>query len=82
MTATIRMTVPRDEGVFIERPCVWCLDATDILADTPFRPDLGAVPLHMLCAAEITNLYANRGSFLPEQRARMERLMLMTGPQT
>ena len=30
-------------------PCVWCGQTTDVWAITPFRPDLGRLPLHLFC---------------------------------
>jgi hypothetical protein len=28
---------------------VWCGTPTDIRAETPFRPDIGELPLHLFC---------------------------------
>jgi hypothetical protein len=52
--------VPTINGMFRLRPrledfarCVWCDDWTDFRMETPGRPDLGTVPLHAFCAAEV-----------------------------
>lgn len=55
MTLNIRHRVlptPADAA-----PCVWCTKLTDIWADTPFRPDIGAVPLHLLCGVWMRDAY-------------------------
>lgn len=75
MSPTVSTWVPFDEGTMPEVPCVWCQSPTDIRAKTPFRPDLGAVPLHLFCAAEIIDLYNNRHRILPEHMPRMQRLL-------
>jgi hypothetical protein len=54
----IRHHVPRDwktaESV---GKCVWCGRPTSTLAETPFRPDLGAVPLMVTCGAHLRIVY-------------------------
>lgn len=37
--------------------CVWCGGDAWTMADTPFRPDLGAVPLHLFCGVDLRNAY-------------------------
>jgi hypothetical protein len=37
--------------------CVWCGTVCWTMAITPFRPDLGAVPLHLFCTAELRDAY-------------------------
>lgn len=37
--------------------CVWCGGDAWTMADTPFRPDLGAVPLHLFCGVALRNAY-------------------------
>lgn len=51
-TLSISSRVPAIEGG-TEWPCVWCLEPTDVTARTPFRPDLGSVPLHLTCGADL-----------------------------
>jgi hypothetical protein len=52
--------MPTINGTFRLRPrpedfarCVWCDDWTDFRMKTPGRPDLGEVPLHAFCAAQV-----------------------------
>jgi hypothetical protein len=56
--------VPEISGTFPLRPtaadyrsCVWCEVPTSTLMVTPGRVDLGAVPLHALCAGQIITAY-------------------------
>lgn len=37
--------------------CVWCAEQTFVWMQTPGRPDIGVVPLHAFCAAEIVSIY-------------------------
>lgn len=37
--------------------CVWCGRPTSTLAETPFRPDFGAVPLMVTCGAHMRIVY-------------------------
>lgn len=37
--------------------CIWCGSVAWTTAITPFRLDLGEVPLHMFCAVEIRQAY-------------------------
>jgi hypothetical protein len=52
----IRGTLTRD-GAGPMRPCLWCTEPTDTMAETPGRPDLGEVPLHVWCAGEVIVAY-------------------------
>ncbi|MCA1570836.1 MAG: hypothetical protein LC798_11065 [Chloroflexi bacterium] len=52
---TIRSVMPYRPGPTL--PCVWCGDPTDVKAETPFRPDLGSVPLHVLCGTQVLLAY-------------------------
>lgn len=38
--------------------CIWCGTVCWTLAATPFRPDLGEVPLHLFCSAALREAYA------------------------
>jgi hypothetical protein len=54
---TIRGTFrlrPRPEDF---APCVWCVLPTDVRMITPFRPEIGSVPLHAGCAGAIIVAY-------------------------
>lgn len=48
---TLHSRVPRDHRNAPTRLCVWCGKPTPVMALTPFRPDLGALPLHLFCGA-------------------------------
>lgn len=37
--------------------CAWCGGPTPMRADTPFRPDLGSVPMHLMCGQEMREAY-------------------------
>jgi hypothetical protein len=37
--------------------CVWCGQDSQIVALTPFRPDLGALPLHLTCGVMLRDAY-------------------------
>lgn len=51
---TITSWVPKEgDGLVPEWPCVWCGDLTNIKAETPFRRDLGFLPLHLTCGADL-----------------------------
>lgn len=50
-SGVIRTWVPVETGPLV--PCAWCGEPTDIRAETPFRPDLGALPLMLTCSAEL-----------------------------
>lgn len=54
-------------------PCVWCGEPTGNRAETPGRPDLGAVPLDVFCAGAIIVAYrkAREGRLLPAGVARL-----------
>lgn len=53
----IRHHVPQNHETSIKRPCVWCGQPTDILAETPFAPELGALPLMLTCGAHMRIVY-------------------------
>ena len=61
MSLDIRYRGRRNEdGSYARDPignCVWCGKPTPIVADTPFRPDLGALPLHLLCGVWMRDAY-------------------------
>lgn len=64
--------------------CVWCGGDAWTAADTPFRPDLGAVPLHLFCGVDLRNAYRawKAGEPLSEQMtAGMRRLSQLPAPQ-
>lgn len=54
---TIRHHVPKDHYAARWYACVWCGGLTDILAETPFRPDIGALPLMLTCGAHMRQVY-------------------------
>lgn len=57
---TITSRIPRqifDQAPVPMAPCIWCGEPTIVRAETPFRPDLGTVPLMLTCGAEIILLY-------------------------
>jgi hypothetical protein len=76
---TIRSHVPYPDVVAPVAACVLCGEPTDIRAETPFRPDLGRVPLHLFCSAELIELYNNRHRLLPEQMRRVSRVLTAGG---
>lgn len=61
MTDTIRHRGRRlENGGYDRTPigeCVWCGKLTNLMADTPFRPDLGALPLHLFCGVWMRDAY-------------------------
>lgn len=75
--ANIRSHVPFVVDPAAEAPCVWCLGPTDIRAETPFRPDLGRVPLHLFCGADVIdafNRFKASRTLSTEDQQRMMRL--------
>lgn len=56
----IRGTIPLDDRPEYQVPCVWCAFPTSTRAETPGRPDLGEVPLHVLCAGAVIVAYRRR----------------------
>lgn len=62
-------------------PCVWCTYPTTTMMATPGRPDVGALPLHAVCAALIIFAYREQtaGRLLePDDVAGMARLAAYT----
>lgn len=57
MPLEIRGTFPLRPQPSDYRRCVWCQTGTTTLMETPGRSDLGAVPLHAICAAEIIEAF-------------------------
>jgi hypothetical protein len=53
--------------------CVWCGRPTSTLAETPFRADLGAVPLMLTCGAHMRIVYRMIQNGHPEQLDAWER---------
>jgi hypothetical protein len=79
--------MPTIRGHFSLRPrpeewaaCVWCEAPTSFRMVTPFRPEIGSVPLHAGCAGAIIVAYEE---FLrtrrlgPDDVVRMDRLLAM-----
>lgn len=57
--------------------CVWCGGATPMRALTPFRPDLGSVPLHIICGSDMREAFEAWRDGVPldpQQLAGLERL--------
>lgn len=57
--------------------CVWCGSTCWTTAETPFRPDLGQVPLHLFCGANMREAYKawrDGIDLLPSQRLGMGNL--------
>lgn len=48
-----------------EYACVWCGQPTKIMAETPFRPDLGFIPLMLTCGAELRAAWRQHQAGLP-----------------
>lgn len=48
---------PDEDVVIPTGACVWCGQPTPVMAETPFRPDLGAVPLMLTCGAQVIRAY-------------------------
>ena len=68
---------PGEDVVVRTGACVWCGEQTPIMAETPFRPDLGAVPLMLTCGAQLIRAYRalqDGQELTPEQRAGIARL--------
>lgn len=40
-----------------DNPCAWCGGPTPMRALTPFRPDLGSVPMHLICGSDMREAY-------------------------
>lgn len=40
-----------------DNACAWCGEPTPMRAVTPFRPDLGSVPMHLLCGSDMREAY-------------------------
>jgi hypothetical protein len=47
----------RHDGGETYGECVWCGQPTRLRADTPFRPDLGSLPLHLTCGVWMRDAY-------------------------
>lgn len=70
MTDTFRHYVRLDRSG-PRAPCIWCGIPTDITTVPPFRPDLGRVPLHLLCGVWMRDAFrlAQAGQPIPEELA-------------
>ncbi len=66
----IRGTLAIDGRTF--GPCVWCGDLSDALGETPGRPDLGSLPIHVFCAGAVIVAYrrAREGRLLAVDQVR------------
>ncbi len=57
--------------------CVWCGEECWTMALTPFRPDLGQVPLHLFCGSDMRSAYRawrDGVAMTPEMSAGLRRL--------
>lgn len=54
---TLHHRMPVEPSQRVERPCIWCGEPTALMALTPFRPDLGAVPLMLTCGVLMREAY-------------------------
>ena len=69
--------MPRNPGEVPELPCVWCGLPTDLRFVPPAHPELGPLPLNLLCAGLLIQAYERllRGEVLsPQDTERMQRL--------
>lgn len=55
MMPTLKGSMPYDSGP--ERPCIWCGQPTDITFVPEFQPELGPLPMHMLCGVLLIRAY-------------------------
>jgi hypothetical protein len=81
---TIHHRLPVDPRDRVERPCVWCGQPTPITALTPFRPDLGRVPLMLVCGVLMRDAYRawSRGEGIdPLDLPGVQRLLQLRIPQ-
>ena len=65
------------------RPCIWCGQPTPVMAETPFRPDLGALPLMLTCGSLMRDAYRiwEAGAVLPpDYLAGIARLATLSPP--
>ena len=53
----IRHHVPRDPNTPKTMECVWCGQPTNTLAETPFAPEIGTLPLMVTCGAHLRIVY-------------------------
>ena len=75
---------PQDWRSMPTAPCVWCGLPTPLRADTPFRLDLGSLPLMLTCGAMMRDAYRrwNSGLMLEaDEQAGMMRLARLPAPQ-
>jgi hypothetical protein len=54
---TLHHVIPRDMANAPRRRCVWCGGVTIVMTETPFRPDLGALPLMITCGVDMRDAY-------------------------
>lgn len=77
MVTTLTGLMPRNPGEVPELPCIWCGLPTDLRSVPPAHPELGALPLNLLCAGLLIQAYERllRGEVLsPQDTDRMRRL--------
>lgn len=63
--------------------CVWCGSTCWTMAETPFRPDLGQVPLHLFCGVDLREayrVYRDGGELEPYLAGRMIAMTARLGP--
>lgn len=63
-----------------DRPCCWCGGPTPLASVPAFRPSLGPVPLHALCASDMREAYLAWSQGLPlneSQAAGFRRLSML-----
>ena len=80
---TLHHTVALNWRAATMYPCIWCGKPTSVWADTPFRPDLGALPLMLTCGALMRDAYRMWEAGLPlppDYRAGLKRLAALPPP--
>ncbi len=78
----IRYQMPLDRPLPAPLPCTWCNKPTQTRADTPFRPDVGSVPLHLICSQWVRDAYRawKAGRLLDEDQMQGMKRLMATNP--
>ncbi len=76
---SVRTHIPADFANATERPCAACRVPTVSVAEVPFRPDIGAVPLHLTCAGALHLSDQKRVSGAPLDQEEVVALIRLEG---
>lgn len=76
---SVRTHIPTNFEEATKRPCAACRVPTVSVAEVPFRPDVGVVPLHLTCAGSLHLSDQKRVEGLPLDQEEVVALIRLEG---